>query len=239
MIESVNNDRIKEIAKLRMPKYQDKRGLFLVESKHLVDEAKSAGLLQEVFIKDGYDYEFENKTYISEKVINKLTSLDNAPKIIGVVKKLPKKEIDGKVLILDRIQNPGNMGTILRSALSFNVKNIIVSTDSVSIYNEKVIQSSAGAIFYLNIIEADITSEIEKLKNLGYIIYTTDVDGGASLKSISFKEKSAIIMGNEGSGVKDDIKALADEKLYIDINKEMESLNVAIATSIILYELDK
>ena len=143
-----------------------------------------------------------------------------------------------KLLVLDSIQDPGNMGTIIRSSVAFNIDTIIINDKCVDIYSDKVIRSSQGMIFKTNIIKEDLHSFITKIK--GQIpIYGTKVTGGKDLKTLEKISEFAIIMGNEGNGVDPKLLDLCDEYLYIPMNKNCESLNVGVATSIILYELTK
>lgn len=239
MIESVNNERVKYWTKLNDKKYQNSEGLFIVEGKHLVDEAKASELLKEVIMLDGYDYDFEKKSYVSENVMKKITSLTSVPNVVGISETLKSKDIKGNVLLLDRISNPGNLGTIIRSAVAFDIDTIILGNGSVSIYNPKVVRATEGLMFHVNIIEEDIRDSISRLKTQGYKIYSTDVAGGKILGTFDFSEKVAIVMGSEGSGVSEEVKNLCDELLYIKMNSTCESLNVGVATSIILYELNK
>lgn len=237
---STDNKKIKELKKLNIKKYRDQSNLFLVEGEHLVLEAYKKGLLEELFLEENAVLDLDVKTsYLSRNVIKFISELDNPSNIIGLCKKVEKKEIGNKILVLDNIQDPGNFGTIIRSAVAFNIDTIIVSNNTVDLYNSKVIRASQGMLFNINIIKKDLDVFIPELKNNGYQIYATKVNGGKSLKTIEKMEKFAIIMGNEGAGVSDNLIDLADEYLYIDMNTNCESLNVAVATSIILYELDK
>lgn len=238
MIESINNEKIKEIAKLKEKKYQDLNKKYLVEGEHLVNEANKSGVLLDVYALKGTSFKYENITYVSEQVMKKVTSLTSIPSIIGIAKYSSEKPICGDVLIIDRIQDPGNMGTIMRSALAFNINTLYISPGSVSIYNPKVVRASEGAIFYLNIITLDANNAISKLKDNGYTIYTTNVLNGTSLRDIQFNDKNAIIIGNEGSGVDARLSKNADATIYIDTGKNTESLNASVAASIILYELN-
>ena len=237
MIESVNNERIKEAAKLKDKKYQIISQKYLVEGEHLVSEAEACGVLIEVFALTGFEYNYKNITYISEAVMKKITSLTTVPSVVGVAKFNSNKTATGNVLLLDHLQDPGNMGTIMRSALAFNIDTIYVSPGTVYMYNPKVVRASEGAIFHLNIIEKDLAAAIEELKSNGYTIYTTDVSDGLSLHKCNFEGKNAIIIGNEGAGVDANIAKLADNAIHIEMGKSTESLNAGIATSIILYEL--
>jgi len=239
MIESINNEKVKNWSKLSDKKFQEMENLFLVEGEHLVEEASLSGNLKEVIILEGNDYNYENKTFVSEPVMKKITTLTNVPKIIGVASKLNERKIEGNVLLLDRISDPGNMGTIIRSAVAFGIDSIIVGAGSVSIYNPKVIRASEGMIFHVNIIEATLENIIPTLKKDGYTIYATDVEKGELLNETAFPLKAGIIMGSEASGVSNDIKELCDKYLYIKMAPSCESLNVGVATSIILYELSK
>ena len=236
---STENSKIKEIKKLYTKKYRDESNLFIVEGEHLVEEAHKNNMLEEALILEDYDYEYSNKNYVSLNVMKYISELDSVPKIIGICKKMNEKELGNKMLVLDEIQDPGNLGTIIRSGVAFNVDTIVLSKNSVDVYNPKVIRATQGMIFNINIIICDLESFIPELKNNGYKIYGTRVDNGKNIKNIEKIEKTCIIMGNEGKGVSKSILDMCDEYIYIDMNASCESLNVAVATSIILYELDK
>jgi TrmH family RNA methyltransferase len=236
---STENSKIKEIKKLYTKKYRDESNLFIVEGEHLVEEAHKNNMLEEALILEDYDYLYSNKNYVSLNVMKYISELDSVPKIIGICKKMNEKELGNKILVLDEIQDPGNLGTIIRSGVAFNVDTIVLSKNSVDVYNPKVIRATQGMIFNINIIIRDLESFIPELKNNGYKIYGTRVDNGKNIKNIEKIEKTCIIMGNEGKGVSKSILDMCDEYIYIDMNASCESLNVAVATSIILYELDK
>ena len=238
IIESTSNEKIKSLKKLQTKKYRDEEKKYLIEGIHLVKEAYLSGNLLEVISPVGKDISFDvNITYVSDNVIKYLSELETFNDVIGVCKYTEEKEIGNKVLILDGVQDPGNLGTIIRSSTAFDVDTIILSKDCVDLYNSKVLRGCQGMNFYINIIRDDLEKRITFLKGSGYKIYTTDVNNGNELKSIKTPSKYGIIMGNEGNGVKKEIASLSDEKIYIDMNKKCESLNVAVATSIILYEL--
>lgn len=237
MINSLNNERVKRWTSLNDKKYQEQEGLFLIEGEHLVEEAFKSGHLVETIVLDGCNYDYENVSYVSEAVMKKITNLTNVPKIIGVSKKIQPKDFNGNMVILDRVADPGNLGTIIRSAVAFGIDTIVLGKGSVSVYNPKVVRATEGLLFHINIIEADLEEFIPKIKENGYKIFVTDVLNGNSLYEEKFDGLCAIVMGNEGVGVNEDIKALRDEALYIPIDKTCESLNVGVATSIILYEM--
>ena len=239
IINSVNNNKIKELSKLNNTKYRKDADIFLVEGFHLVEEAYKNNLLKEVYSIDDIDYFDVTITVVSEPVMKKLTNMASIPTMIGVVYKKKDTLKGNKVLILDGIQDPGNLGTIIRSGVAFDVDTIVLSKDTVDLYNSKVVRATEGMLFNINIIEEELIDFIPRLKSMGYKIYSTNVDDGKNIKDIEDYNKYAIIVGNEGNGVKKEISALCDGFIYIKMNKKCESLNVGVATSIILYELKR
>ncbi len=236
---SMENEKIKEMLKLKDKKYRKTSGLFLVEGEHLVNEAFLAGYLKKIIKLETNNIDYDVETMIvSEKVLKNLSFLQT-PTIIGVCSQKNDRIKGNHLLLLDDIQDPGNLGTIIRSAVAFNVDTIVLSENTVDLYNEKVIRATQGLIFKINIVTGDLSEIVSKLKTENYKIYATDVNGGKSLKNVERCEKFAIIMGNEGSGVKPSLLDASSEHLYISMNKNCESLNVGVATSIVLYELDK
>lgn len=236
---SVNNTKIKEIRKLKEKKYRDKEGLFLIEGMHLVTEAYEKNYLKEVFVLEGNEVNFSVPiNYVSEVVMKSLSDLPSMPKVIGLCRK-KQNDITGNIVILEDIQDPGNLGTIIRSAVAFNIDTIILSEKCADIYSPKVLRSSQGMIFNINIAIKNVQEVIKTLKEENYKIYGTKVNGGKVLKTLEKRKKFAIIMGNEGNGVSKDVLDMCDEYLYIEMNKACESLNVAVATSIILYEIGR
>lgn len=238
-IESLENKKVKEWTKLNQKKYRDETGLFIVEGTNLINEAYKNGYLKELIIQKGKVLPIDVDTYyVTQNILKKISLLDNPPTMIGICSKKEEKELGNKILILDDISDPGNLGTIIRSACAFNVDTIILSENTVDLYNSKVIRATQGMIFNINIIKKDLNNFIPLLKSSNYKIYGTDVDGGVNVKSLKEYGKICIIIGNEGSGVSDNIKKLCDKQIYINMNKKCESLNVGVAASIILYELE-
>lgn len=235
IITSIDNKKIKELCKLYDKKYRKDSDLFIVEGEHLVIEAKKCGVLKEVYSLKSVDY--DNVTLVNENVMRKITSLTSIPSMIGVCKKINEKKLGNRLLILDNIQDPGNLGTIIRSAVAFSIDTIVLSKNTVDLYNPKVIRATQGMLFKINIIVRDLIPFVATLED--YKKYTTNVVCGTELKSVEKNNKYAIIMGNEGQGVNGDLAKLCDEAIYINMSPLCESLNVAIATSIILYEFSK
>lgn len=240
LISSNDNKKIKEIKKLNSKKGRDNSNLFLVEGEHLVKEAYKAGVLKTLILLDDTNFSLDVETiYVSLNVLKNISELKTPQPIIGICEKIKEKEIKNKILVLDNIQDPGNLGTIIRSAVAFNIDTIVLSDDTVDLYNSKVLRATQGMIFHTNIIVRKLKEFLPFLKNNAYQIIGTNLDGGKSIKSIEKNDKFAIIMGNEGNGVSEEIKKLCSSFIYIDMNNNCESLNVAVATSIILYEFDK
>ena len=241
LYSSISNDKIKKLKKLNSKKYRDLNGLFLVDGEHLVREAYNSGYLEELILLEGASFNLDVKTsYVTSDVMKYISDLDSPNGIMGVCRKKDSKLSGDRIVILDDIQDPGNLGTIIRSCVAFNVDTLVMSSGCVDLYNPKVIRSTQGMLFKLNIIVvSDIDKFVNDLKCKNYKIYSTKVNGGNSLKSIEKSSRFAIIMGNEGNGVRASLNELADSYIYIDMNASCESLNVGVATSIILYELDK
>lgn len=238
---STQNCKIKELKKLNQKKVRDLKGLFLVEGEHLVLEALKKGCLIEIYVLEGYETNINVPTfYVNEAVMKFISELESYPNMIGVCKKIDDNiNLGNSILLLDNIQDPGNLGTIIRSAVAFNIDTVIASLDTVDFYNSKVVRASQGMLFHVNLIKKDLKKELLELQESGYKVYSTNVKIGKDIKNVEKSEKFAIIMGNEGSGVKEELACLANEYLYIPMSSNCESLNVAVATSIILYELGK
>ncbi len=239
MIESKENKKIKYIRHLRENKFMKEEKKFVVEGDHLVKEAKLSGVLLETYSTYERDYGVLNNV-VSKNVMDYISTLPSSTDVIGVCKFIDNKEELGKrIIILDNVQDPGNIGTIIRSAKAFNVDTVVLGKGTVKKYNEKVIRASQGMLFKVNVIEEDLKTFIPRLKNDGYLVYGTDVIGGNDVKKVNLEGKVALVLGNEGNGVSQDIKELVNDNLYIKINDDCESLNVAVAASILMYEMAK
>ena len=245
IITSLENKKIKYINKLKNKKFRDEEGIFVIETKHLVEEAYKSGFLTELYLVDTniesniLEDDKINKYQITKEIMNKISSLESPSNFLGLVKKLPTLNYGNRLLILDNIQDPGNLGTLIRSAVAFNLDTLILSNDCVDLYNDKTIRSSEGMLFKLNILRKDLNTFLTELKNNNYTIYGTDVINGSIVGEIKFPKKYAIIIGNEGKGLKSTLKNLVDQNIYIPMSPNAESLNAGIAASIIMYEMSK
>lgn len=243
VITSLDNDRIKGYIKLKDRKNRKKTNTFIVEGMHSVLEAYKKGMVVELILKEDISLPLDVPyVYVTEEIIKKISDAVSPPDVLALCKMANDNVVLGeKILLLDGIQDPGNLGTIIRSAVAFNVDTICLSPDTVDIYNPKVLRSTQGMIFHTNIIIKSLKEIIPMLKEREIPIYGTRVDYGIDVSTLREKDrkKYALVMGNEGNGVSEEILDMCDEYIYISMNPDVESLNVGVATSIILYELDK
>lgn len=237
-ITSVNNERIKELVKLKEKKYRDKMGLFFIEGLDIIEEAYKNGLLKELYILDGYDSPYKDIPYtnVSYEVMKKISDMESVSEYYGVCKKIQDKDLGKKIIILDGIQDPGNLGTIIRSAVAFNIDTVVLSRECVDLYNSKVLRSTKGMIFNKNVIVRDIVPFIDSLDK--YTIYGTSVTNGEDIRSIELPEYVALIIGNEGKGISQEVYDRCNKFIYIKMNDKCESLNAGVAASIIMYEVN-
>ena len=251
VITSKDNEIVKHIRKLRDKKWRDETGEFLIEGAKMIEEAvREKAKIKMIIVceelnqnpipKDVlYKVAKEKIIYVNDKVFKILTDVNTPQGILAVIEKNIEKEIDFSkdlFLILDNIQDPGNMGTILRTADSVNLKQIIVPKGNADCYNPKVVRSTMGAIFRVNVIEVDdLKSAIKEMKKHKIQILATDLETDISIYDVDYK-KSAIVIGNEGNGVSKEILEFADKRIKIPMPGKTESLNAAVATGIILYQ---
>ena len=235
IIKSESNEKYKYINKLKKKKYRKKFNSFIVESIKIVDQIPDDYDCEFVFVnEDMKDYKTNFKKIVfSNKLFDKLSLLENPEGVSAILKIKNKKEISSdKILLLDHIQDPGNLGTIIRSAEAFSFKDIILVNNCVDIYNEKTIRASMGSIFRLNFIESEINC-IKDLKNKNYKLILADMNG----KSVDYYKacnKIILAIGNEANGISESLKNLSDDFVSIKMDGKIESLNAAIAASILM-----
>lgn len=237
IIKSVSNQNYKLINKLKNKKYREKENLFIIESRKLVDEAiSSSANIDFIFLRSDVSYETDLDSLVFDKALfNKLTMLKSSDGIGAVIRKpVPKKISSKKVLLLDSINDPGNIGTMIRSAEAFGFNDIILSPDCVDIYNEKALRASMGSVFRLNIVKLTY-DEIASFKD-SYKFLAADMSG---LDIREYKSDSNIILviGNEANGLGKEVRSLTDTFVKIPMEGDIESLNAAIAASIIMNRL--
>lgn len=240
IITSLNNEKIKYLTKLNQKKYRN--DTFLVEGKHLVEEAYKKNLVKLLIVLE--DYQLDNidnvdTIKVSYDVMKKISLTDTPPKIMAEVIKKEDKKIGNRVIILDDITDPGNLGTIIRSAVAFNFDTVILSNNTTDLYNPKVIRATEGMLFNINVIRDNLLNIIPKLKEEKYFILGTKVTNGKDITKYHSINKIALIMGNETRGMNNDLDNLCDDYIYIKMNNKCESLNVGVSASILMYELNQ
>jgi len=235
---SISKNQLKLITSLSQKKYRQKHKLFVAEGVKVVNELLNSSFeLDQLFATEDFDTQNKNCQIISNEELRKISSLKTPNKVLGIFKIPAEKEISNKglILVLDDINDPGNLGTIIRLCDWFGITTLVCSNETVDCYNQKVVQSSMGsltrlAIKYLNLKEYLYNTELPT--------FIADMDGENVYKKELPKE-AVLIMGNEANGVSDEIKSLIKHKISIPRFgnlQETESLNVATATAILLSE---
>lgn len=232
-ITSKTNEKVKYWVNLKDKKFRTREKKFLIEGDHLINEAKKAGLNYEVISIVNPDANY----FVTKEIMKKISDQKSISYNVAVVDFIKEDNINGNVLILDGIQDPGNLGTIIRSAVAFNFDTIILSDDSVDLYNPKTIRATEGMIFKTNVLRRNLKEFIPILKNLGYKIVGTSVTNGIDVRTLT-KNNIAIVIGNEGNGMSKEVTKLCDEYINIAMNNACESLNAGVAASIIMYEVN-
>ena len=251
IISSKDNEIIKNIRKLKEKKYRDLENSYIIEGIKLIKEAieEKAVIKQIVMCEEFSDEEIDKDTmfeiarqnlvYVTKNVFNAITDVKTPQGIIAVVEKKHNEDANYKediIIALDDIQDPGNLGTILRTVDSANLKQVIVSKNTVDVYNPKVVRSTMGAIFRINIVEADnLKKELENARSYGYKVMVTSLNAKKNIYEAEYNKK-VIVIGNEANGVSKEIQDMADEKVIIPMLGKTESLNASVATSIMVYE---
>lgn len=234
LIRSNSNFLIKEIRKLNKKKYRDVSDKFVVESRKLIDEAIISGYqIEHIFVREDVEtiyFDFA-PNFVDKKIFDNASKLVTPDGYMAIVKKKESSNIEDRVLILDEIQDPGNMGTLIRSAEAFGYTTIM-AINSVDFYNEKVLRSSMGSIFRLNLVESSY-EDISKLND--HVIYVADMDG-RDYRDENYPDKMALVVGNEGNGISEEIENFAQATIKIPMQGMIESLNAAVSASIIMAE---
>lgn len=240
-ITSTSNPRVKELLRLRERKTREQLGCFLVEGYHLVEEAKRAGMLEEVWITDPSDDKYGvETTLVTREVIQKISSTKEPQPILAVCKKKDHLGLVGdKILLLDDVSDPGNLGTLIRSAAAFGVTTIVLSPNTVDCFNDKVIRSTQGALFFRNIVVMDIKDAIVLAKDRGLTVIGTSLAKSKDVSALNPVTRYALLLGNEARGVNPDYLSLCDLRVRLDMTQAVESLNVAVAGSILLFYLNQ
>lgn len=246
IINSMDNSLIKKFRSLSVKKYREQFGLCLIEGEKVVKEALNQGLVEYLIISDQKEDKYLTliekynniSLVVSDEVFNSLSFAVTTQGIVAVIKIKPSIEIgaNNNILVLDHLQDPGNLGTIIRSCVASGHKDIIL-INSVDPYNDKTIRSASGTIFYPNFIKMTYEefSEFVNKRNINLLV--ADMDGRNIYSDLKVKTPYALVIGNEGQGVGNEILALNHQKVSIPMQKGVESLNAGVSASIIMFHL--
>lgn len=252
-IVSKDNSLVKHIKKLKEKKYRDEYGEYVIEGIKLIAEAiQENAKINQIIICEGCDksemiethlkYEMAKYEciYVPQNIFKILSDVENPQGILAVVQKSGNdKNIDyseNVIVALDDVQDPGNLGTILRTVDSVGLKQILVSKGTADAYNPKVVRSTMGAIFRVKIIECEnLEKTLKDMKKNNFKVMVTSLEAKKTIYQVDYNKK-VLVVGNEANGVSKSIQNLANEKVIIPMLGKTESLNVSVATAVILYE---
>ena len=252
-ITSKDNELIKHIRKLKDKKYRDESNEYVVEGVKLVEEAvKENAKIKQIIVCEDTTRTYEIPTHImleiakyecisvSDKIFNIITQVTNPQGIMAIIEKNAQDaQIDYTqdiIVALDDVQDPGNLGTILRTVDSIGLNQIIVSKGTADAFNSKVVRSTMGAIFRIKIIEVEnLAQAIKEMRKHHFKLMVTSLQTKNSIYDIDFNKK-IIVIGNEANGVSKEIQDMADEKAKIPMLGRTESLNASVAAGVVMYE---
>lgn len=243
MIISKTNEYIKHIKSLSQKKYRDEYHEFIIEGIKLVKEALEDNIhIKKIIIcKELFDekIEFDNIEYVDEKIFKYISETETPQGILAVVEQKENEELMGNIIFaLENVQDPGNLGTIIRTLDCAGINSLILSSGCADLYNPKVVRSTMGAIFRVNITRhKEFINKLLELKEKGYKIIVTSLQTEKYIYDLNLMEKCIIVIGNESKGVSNDIMQIADIKTKIPMIGKTESLNAGVAASIIAYEV--
>lgn len=244
-IQSDKNPQVKQWKKLQTRKERDKSGTFLVEGFHLVEEAlKQKEYVEEIILNEktelppSWDYGAIPVTVVTDEISRQLAETETTQGIFAVCRQRQQTlESAQTFLLIDSVQDPGNLGTMIRTADAAGIDAVIVGKGSVDTYNPKVLRSAQGSHFHLPVISGDLTEWIDRLNEDDIPVYGTALENGSVFTEADSNEAFALLVGNEGSGVNKELLGKTTQNLYIPIYGKSESLNVAVAAGILLYFL--
>jgi len=253
IITSKDNEIIKNVRKLKEKKYRDLNNEYIVEGVKMIKEAileeakiklivvcednANSGAIDKKLLYEIAKYEC---IYVSKKVFDLISDVQTPQGMLAVIEKENSEDkidyTEDVIVVLDGIQDPGNLGTILRTIDSVGLKQVIVSKETADSYNPKVVRSTMGAIFRVKVIEShNLLDTLKNMKKHKYKIMATSLETDNSIYDVDYNKK-VIVIGNEANGVEKAILDYADEKIKIPMLGKTESLNASVATAVILYE---
>lgn len=241
----MQNEQVKTWRKLHAKKYRNEQQRFLIEGFHLLEEADKSGWEIETIIMQSNvtphaSWKKHHMEVVSDEVFASIAQTETPQGVISVVKmKQVAKRNHGPILLLDAVQDPGNVGTIIRTADAMGAAYVIVGKGTVDLFNDKVIRATQGSLFHLHIVQQDLQTAITTLQLEGITVWASSLQEAIPLPNAIFSGKDALIVGNEGAGIDESLLQLSDYAVQIPISGDAESLNVSVATGILLYEMLK
>ncbi|MGG5369931.1 TrmH family RNA methyltransferase [Enterococcus sp. AZ196] len=250
-IQSSKNTLIKETKKLQQKKYRQQTQTYLLEGFHLIQEAKAANVaLKEVFINqrglnewsEWIEENLSDYYLVSDEVLKVLASQPTPQGMIAVAE-MPQEvssDFSGAWLLLDNVQDPGNVGTMIRTADAAGFSGVILGQGSADLYNPKTLRSTQGSLYHLSVQNGELSALIPQFQQAGSPVLGTALDKEAKeYLAVEKMTDFALVMGNEGQGMSSELLAMTDQNLYITIKGQAESLNVAIAAGVLMFHLLK
>ena len=234
-ITSVNNELVKETAKLLRSKYRDETGLFLIEGEKAVREALDANLsIERLFCTEGFE-EYPNRVETTETVLAKISDAKTAPRVVAVAKQ-PEHKWNNykKVVLLEGIKDAGNLGTILRTSAAFGIDAIVLYGDTVDLYNPKCVRSAVGNLWKIPVFKFNDLSIFTTYERIATLPLS---EGTIPLKEYKPQERVLVMFGSEADGLSEELKGFATKGINIEMSGNVESLNLSIAAGVILYNL--
>lgn len=250
-IESKDNKIFKETRKLKERKWRNKSKKYLIEGMRIVEEAIKSGVKIDCIFVSEYSTENENikkilestnsnSFILSDELFNIISDTENSQGIIASVYMNGTNDYTDKknsmYILVDKVQDPGNLGTIIRTAHAAGADGVILTKGTVDLYNEKTIRSTMGSIFYINVFEDNDLSYLNTLKEKGYKLIVSSLKESKDFFMEDLSGNVIITVGNEGNGVSEEIEAISDVRIKIPMPGNAESLNVSVAASIMIYE---
>lgn len=243
-VDTISNNKIKEIIKLHQKKYRDELKMFIAEGEKVLEEAINSNIeIIDIYALETYKPKIKNikvKT-ITDSQMKKISTTSSVCEVLVIGKQkpyTPEPYKYKKIILLDSISDPGNLGTIIRSAAAFNIDCIILFGNSIELYSPKVIRSSAGNFFKTPIINIRTEKELNELFK-DYTFISTDLrnENNITLEDAKNIEKKIIMLGSESKGLSRELISKADKNIKLKMNKDVESLNLSVSASIIMYGL--
>lgn len=235
-ITSLQNSKVKKWTALHKKKERDLTGLFLIEGEHLIQEALKEGIVETIITDTSSPFDFEHTVLVTDSIMKKLSENVSQVHLIAVCHKLDQQVKDMKrVILLDGVQDPGNLGTLIRTAVSFSFDCVYVSEETVDLYNDKTIRSTQGALFHIPVIRCNLNDVVKELQHNHFMIVATSLEQSKTISEIKPVSRMGFIFGNEGQGVSKQLQEAANKRLRIEMHG-FESLNVAVAGGIVMYE---